>query len=238
MKYFRVLLLVCVITLIASMPRKQKDPAEEAEKSQDADKLPDPGRLSAVADPDEAVLALVRPIRRELGRYTVALQAESGTAPAGPFLGNVGDAIRASIGHEITAETLRLFGDGRLAPFFREGLNALGMTKAELDDTRRYMMEGNIEAITRAMTAEGYAEFILTADGVRTIIGHLVRNLLERQDLLVEKGPRFSPMKASHDQASRLPAILDFHRWRVSVLQNLGPHGYVRITGQSTHIDY
>jgi hypothetical protein len=238
MKHFRILLLVCVITVIVSMPRKQRDQAEDADKNQDSEKAaPDSGRLAVVADPDEATLSLVRPIRRELGRYTVARQAELGTAPAGPFRGNVGDAIRASIGHEITAETLRLFGDGLLAPYFREGLNSLGMTKSELDDARRYAMEGNIEAITRAMVARGYAEFIMSADGVRTIIGHLVRNLLERQDRLVETGPRFSPMKASHDQASRLPAILDFHRWRVSVLPNLGPHGYVRITGQSIHID-
>ena len=180
-------------------------------------------------------MSLVRPIRRELGRYSGTRptddQTDARTAAAAPFRGNVGEAIRAAIRSELTAEAIRLYGDGLLAPYFRETLNRMGMVKAEHDASRRYMMEGSLDDVTRAMHAAGYSDFVANQEGVRALVGHLVRQLLERQDRLVETGPRFSPMKTSHDQASRLPAILDFHRWRVTVHPNLGPTGYVRITG-------
>ncbi len=212
-----------------------KEPADEPEKIDVGEKGVGPagsgGRLSVVSDPDQATVAMVRPIRRELGRYSGMSRTETRTEVAAPFRGNVGECIRGALGSEVNATHIRLFGDGMLCPYFRESLNRMGMVKGEHDESRRYMMEGSVDAVTRAMQTAGYNDFAMNEEGVRALVGHLVRQLLERQDRLVETGPRFSPVKASHDQASRLPAILDYHRWRVTVLPNLGPQGYVRITG-------
>jgi hypothetical protein len=229
---FCMLLLAVLIVAIVSMPKKSgKDLAEEQEKAEMEKGTGSAAPQTVIPRPDEVTVALVRPIRRELGRYSGTRPTDARVVSAAPFRGNVGEAVRGALGTQLTGEVFRIYGDGMLCPYFRYTLNGLGMMKAEEDPARRYMMEGSNEGVARAMQAAGYSDFVMNQEGVRTVLGHLVRQMLERQDKLVETGPRFSPMRASNDQASRLPAILDFHRWRVTVLPNLGEHGYVRITG-------
>ena len=231
---YQILLLTVLIVAIASMPKKVKDTSEEAEKTEVDNGAGSAGRQTLVQNSDEGTVAggvsPVRPIRRELGRYSTS-RPEARAGVLAPFRGNAAEAIRAAMQIEVTDDTICIYGEGILAPFFRSTLNRFGMTKAEEDETRRYTFEGTRDIVTRAMQAAGFNDFVMNQEGGRMLVGHLVRQLLERQDRLVETGPLFSPMKASHDQASRLPAILDYHRWRVTVLPDLGPHGYVRITG-------
>lgn len=234
----RILLLVAVIaifSIIAAMPKKSKDFVDEPEKAEQDKSSGISVPVTMIPEADAFVLALVRPIRREFGRYAGTRPAETQVATVGPFRGNAAESMRSAVGAEIAGEHLCLFGDGMLCPYFRESLNRIGMMKGEHDAERRYLMVGKHEAVTQGMQAAGFHDFVLNAEGVRALVDYLVRQLLERQDALVETGPRFSPVKSTYDQASRLPGILDFHRWRVNVLPNLGPHGHVRITGYNTH---
>ena len=84
-----------------------------------------PTTVIAIADP--AVLARVRPILRELSRYSGTARAtEQGRgAAAGPYRGNLIDMIAAAIGYELQTRTFIIFGDGALSPYFQEFLNRL-----------------------------------------------------------------------------------------------------------------
>jgi hypothetical protein len=234
LSYLILLVLTVLVVVVRCMPQKKKDMAEAPEKAEQEITASGAGAPPAIHEPEEGILSLVRPIHRELGRYSGNRPADAGSALPGPFRGNVGESIRQSLRAELTADQIRLYGDGMLVPYFRQTVNELGMSKTEPVTGRPYMMEGNIEDVTRAMVAAGFTGFVLNDAGVREMVGHLVRQLLERQDRLVETGSRFSPQKlpGNYEQAIRLPAILDYHRWRVSVLPSLGPFGHVRITGE------
>ena len=90
-------------------------------------------------------------------------------------------------------------------------LSRLGMVMQEVPaNNRRYAMEGSVEEVTAQMVAAGFPEFVLNADGVRTIVEHLTRLMSERQDEVLLGDP-YSPTKGL-PAAARLPGILDMQR--------------------------
>ena len=82
------------------MPKKVKDTSEEAEKTEVDNGAGSAGRQTLVQNSDEGTVAggvsPVRPIRRELGRYSAA-RPEARAGVVAPFRGNAPEAIRAAM---------------------------------------------------------------------------------------------------------------------------------------------